>query len=485
MRKLTIIMVAKDHLDLTQRALRTLDDTTDPEDYKLYFYDNGSDEETNSWVMSFCKDNGIECRYMAANFNRGWIACINNGYRLADTEFILTVHNDVAFPKYWMSHMMRRLEDEQVAAVGPVITFAMGPQSKVIAHQYFGCEPKFLLGLFFMCRKLVLEEIRIGDDYLASEYGLGDKEELELCYRIRRLGYKFKIAYDVVVEHEGEKGFVDTLGTSEKFHEYQNRQLEILVSRLGQSIVNDIYSVDLKNPIRLMIGMLTRDTLIHYKFHFAMLGLWGKLFTSGIVKQISSYHIGRGHPTDRNTILKAAIKQGFTHVLFIDDDMVFDDDAAVRMIEHDVDICTGVAFQRGEPHAPCTFYTSPEKEVYPVPLIKRGLVEIDACGGYFLLIKLDSIKSMEDPYFKWGDLDLGYCTKDGGIGEDIYFGIKAKMCGALLYCDSDIDITHIGDERMINIAYYEEYRDSGKLAKSLEANGLKAGVFNMKLGDSK
>jgi len=278
----------------------------------------------------------------------------------------------------------------------------------------------------------------------------------------------------VVVEHTGEKGFVDTLGSSEAFHEYQNEKLKLLISRLGQSVVNDMYQIDFLKPVKLMVGLLTRDVSIHYKHHFATLGLWGRLFQSRIAKNISSYHIGRGHPTDRNTILKSAIKNGFTHVLFIDDDMVFPDDAAIKMLEHDVDICTGVAFQRGEPHAPCIFYTSVEKEVYPIPIIKQGLVEIDACGGYFLLIKLDAIKDMKEPWFKWGDIELGYCTKDGGIGEDIYFGIKAKMSGALLYCDSDIDIKHIGDERMIDIAYYEEYRDSGKMNKSLEAHDLKS-----------
>jgi hypothetical protein len=376
---------------------------------------------------------------------------------------------------------MRKFEDAQVAAVGPVITFAMGPQSVVHAHRYFGCEPKFLLGLFFMCRSSVLEEIRVGDAYLAKEYGMGDKEELELCYRIKKLGYKFKIAYDVVVEHTGEKGFVDLCGSSKKFHEYQNKKLEILKKRIGEKAVNDIYEIDRGKPVRLMLGLLTRDIMIDYEYHFAALGLWGKLFQTGIAESISSYHIGRAHPTDRNVILKEAIKQGFTHVLFIDDDMTFPDDAAVKMLEHDVDICTGVAFQRGKPHAPCMFLASPDKEFYPVPVINQGLVEIDACGGYFLLIKLEAIKNMKEPYFKWGDTDLGYCMNDGGIGEDIYFGAKAKMSGAKVYCDSDIDITHIGERKKINMAFYQEYVDSGELEKDLEKLKLKSCTASMKL----
>ena len=483
MKKLTIIMVAYKHFEETKKALQSLIENTDAKDYKVIFFDNCMEPAEESEVHWIFRNAGVEFKYQGSTYNRGWIECINKGYLLADTEFILTVHNDVIFPKYWLRNMLRRLEDEKIAAVGPVISFAMGPQSEVLAHTYFGCEPKFLLGLFFMCRKSVLEAIKVDDDYLASEYGMGDKEELELCYRIKRLGYKFKIAYDVHVEHAGEKGFVDYLGTSDKFHEYQNKQLEILKNRLGESVVNDIYTIDMAKPVRLMLGLLTRDVMIHYEHHFATMGLWAKIVRSGLAKYLSSYHIGRAHPMDRNTIITEAIKQEFTHVLFIDDDMMFKDDAAIKMFEHDVDICTGVAFQRGEPHAPCMYLASPDKEIYPVPYINQGLMEIDTCGGYFFLIKLDAIKNMESPYFKYHDKELGYCTKTGGVGEDIYFGLKAKMQGARIWCDSDIDITHIGETKKINIDYYEQYRDSGKMKKALEARDLKACEMNMKLGE--
>jgi len=479
-RIVSIIMVARDHLDLTQAALRTLNDTTDSSQYVLYFYDNNSElPDTNIWVTNFCKENGIDLHYILANWNRGWIDCVNRAYSAVGTEFALTVHNDVTFPQYWLRHFMRKFEDKNVAAVGPVISYAMGPQAQANAHLYFGCEPKFLLGLFFMCRKSVLDEIRVGDSYLSPAYGMGDREEIELCYRIRKLGYKFKIAYDVKIGHVGEKAFIDYCGSAEEFHKYQERHHEILIERLGKDVVEDMFEIEMKS-VKLMVGLLTRDTMIHYKFHFSTLGLWGNLFQSGAVKLVSSFHIGRGHPTDRNVIIEAAIEQGFTHVLFIDDDMVFPDDAAIRMLEHDVDICTGTAYQRAEPHAPCVFVASPEKEIYPIDLEINGLIEIDTCGGYFLLIKLESIKNMEKPYFKWGDTELGYCMEASGIGEDIYFGLKAKLAGAKIYCDTNIDIQHIGDEKMINQRYYKEYKDSGQLTRKLNEKKLKLSTMKVK-----
>lgn len=468
MKKLTIIMVAYKHFEETKKALESLIATTNPEDYRLIFYDNEMEAQEESEFIAICKNNHVELKYQGANHNRGWIACINNGYKLSETEFILTVHNDVIFPKYWLQNMMRRMEDQEIAAVGPVISYAMGPQSEVHARIYFGCEPKYLLGLFFLCRRDVLESIKIGEmEYLANDYGMGDKEELELCHRIRKLGFRFKIAYDVKVEHTGEKGFVDLLGSADAFHEYQEKQLDILRMRLGDTVVSDIFTIDMENPVKVMVGLLTRDIMIHYEHHFSTLGLWGKTLQSGMVKNLSSFHIGRGHPTDRNIILKKAMEQGFTHVLFIDDDMTFPDDALIKMLEHDVDICTGIAYQRSEPYMPCTFLVSAEKEVYPIEFAGQGVVEIDACGGYFLLINLSSIIGMEEPYFKWGDTDLGYCMKAGGIGEDIYFGLKAKIADARIWCDSDIDITHLGQAEKINTKFFRAYKESGQLAAKL------------------
>lgn len=54
----------------------------------------------------------------------------------------------------------------------------------------------------------------------------------------------------------------------------------------------------------------------------------------------------------------------------------------------------------------------------------------------FMLIKLDSLKKLERPYFKAED----------GVGEDVFFCRKARKSGLSVFCDPTIEIGHIGEK---------------------------------------
>jgi GT2 family glycosyltransferase len=469
-KKLTIIMVARNQLKYTQRAIESLKETTNSEVYKLLFFDNGSDHETSDWVLNYCQSNGIELKYQYSTENRGFNACVNKGYEMCDTTYSLTCHNDVKFCKYWYDNMMRRFKNPEVAAVGPVISFAMGPQSVYWALKTMGCDVKYLLGLFFLCDMNVINQIKTKYGEILSEaYGvLGDKEELELCYRISRLGFKFEIARDVYIEHEGEITFVDTLGTSEAFHEYQEKQRGIIDGRLGKNVVDEMLGVSISNPIKLMIGIMTRTEYVHYQNVISLLKIWGN---TGVWKTF--YHIARGHPAEsRNQIVRAFLKTDCTHLLFIDDDQIFNHEAVNILINHDVDVCTGITWQRGEPHVPCIFIADADKKViFPLDAYQCGMVEVDATGGYFLLIKRHVLEAIPSPWFKYGDTSTGYSDgKDieAGLGEDVSFGLKVKLAGFDIYCDSDLEIEHLGASQIINHKFVQEYKDSGAQEKFIE-----------------
>lgn len=467
-KKVTIIMVGRNQAKLTKKAIESLAQFTDSNKYKLLFMDNGGTDHSDSWVTHYCRDNGIELKYQYNPENVGWVKAVNKAYEMCNTEFSLTCHNDVIFCKQWLENMMRRFCNSSVAAVGPVISFAMGPQSIHYAYQTFGVDVRYILGLFFLCRMDVLREIKeTHGEYLSSSYGMGDKEELELCWSIRQLGYQFEIARDVYIEHVGEKAFVETLGSQQNFYEYQNKQLQILKERLGEKEVNDIYSIQIRKPIKLMVGLLFRTEYVHYRFFISMLKIWGETQVAKMLHQII-----RGHPTDRNAIVREFLKTDCTHLLFIDDDMFFEGNSIIKLLAHDVDICTGIAWQRGEPHAPCIFLANHEKkEIFPLDALKSGLVEIDTCGGYFLLIKRKVLETVEPDWFKYGSIELGYGVqnkKDKGIGEDVYFGLKSKLAGFDIYCDSDVIVGHLGQTQEIDEKFYLGYKESGKQEEAIK-----------------
>lgn len=464
MKKLTIVMVTRNAIEDVKKALESLNKYTDKNKYKLLIYDNGSDDFTNAWVADYCKENEVECKYQYCSENRGWISAINNAYDICDTEYILTCHSDVIFSKQWLENMMRRFDDKKVAAIGPVISFALGQQSVNLAYRTFGAEVNLLLGLFFLCRIDVLREVRDtyykGKEYLSPDYCLGDKEEFELCYMIKELGYKLEIARDVYIEHAGEKTFVSTLGSKQAFYDYQNENYKILVDRIGQAEVDKMYKVEINKPLKIMIGIVSRTEYIHFEFVISLLKIWqatnlGKMF----------FFVGRGHIQDRNKIIESFKKSDCTHLLFLDDDMIFTGEDLIKLLSHDVDICTGNAWQRGEPHAPCIFLANEKlKTVSPFDNIGNGLIEIDACGAYFLLIKRRVLENMSDEYFKYGDTTWA----PTGVGEDVGFCIKAKLAGTKIYCDTDVEIKHIGRNIVIGKEFYLQLKDSGELQKMVD-----------------
>jgi len=466
MKQLTIIMVARNQQKLTEKAFESLIEHTDPSKYKVLFFDNGSDDNTESWVVWYCRDHGVELKYQYTSENIGYIAAVEKGYAMCDTPYALTCHNDVVFCKQWLENMMRRFKDPEVGAVGPMISFAMGPQSYNL-KMFINCDVKYLLGLFFLADMNVIRAVKEKwGEVLPAVYGLGDKEELELCYRILQLGFTLKIARDVKIEHEGEKGFIDTLGSADAFHEYQEKQRLILEERIGKDAIDNMLRVTTSEPIKMMVGLLTRTEYIHYQNVISLLKLW-----EGTPVQKPFFHVARGHPEDRNEMVKALLKSDFTHVLFIDDDQMFDGDAALRLLEHDVDICAGIAWQRGEPHAPCVFLADhDEKSLHPYDVLNMGMVEVDATGGYFLLVKREVFESLDYPWFKYGDTSTGYNLKGEreGVGEDVSFGIKARLKGWQIWCDSDIIIPHIGRETIIDDKFVQAYKDSGKQAEFIK-----------------
>lgn len=464
---LTIIMVGRNQLESTEKAIISLSETTDPADYILHFMDNGSDSETAAFVQFYCLEKGIECKYTYSPDNIGYLEAVNNGYRNVDTEFSLTCHNDIKFSKNWLRNMMRKFEEnENVVAVGPVITYALGQQSVNYAYSTLGYKVKFLLGLFFMARQSVLNKLKkeLNNDefWLNPIYGLGDKEELEFCWQIRQLGYKLAIARDVLIEHEGEKAFIEELGSKQAFTEYQDNKLKILKSRLGEDVVNDIYTLESEKQTKVLIGVMTRTNYTHVHFCFSFVGIYAH---TPVYKQL--LHIPRGHVAEsRNLIIETALKdESITHVCFIDDDMSFSPDSLTKLLMHEVDFCTGVAFQRAEPYMICLFKKDDvNKVVFPLEAIDIGMVPIDACGGYFLLVTTDLLRKIKKPWFRYGDTTLGYNDKtiDGkvgeGIGEDVYFGIKATLAGGKGYADSDLEIKHIGYEEMVGKEQFLKFK---------------------------
>jgi hypothetical protein len=145
----------------------------------------------------------------------------------------------------------------------------------------------------------------------------------------------------------------------------------------------------------------------------------------------------------RNILTAAALREvpELTHLLFIDDDMIFDADAFERLVAHDLPIVGGLCHNRRPPYMPILMreYNGGYAFVYDYDreVDERGLIEVDATGAAFLLVKREVFEKIaetkEEPF------------TIRGPGEDISFCLRAKEKGYKIFVDTTVEIGHVGE----------------------------------------
>lgn len=141
----------------------------------------------------------------------------------------------------------------------------------------------------------------------------------------------------------------------------------------------------------------------------------------------------------REKLAEDAIKEGYTHILWTDSDMVFEHDALNKLLEDDKDIVTGICFKRVPPYTPAIYKCGQVYIDYP----KDSLFEVDECGFGFILTKVSALKEVLDEFG-------GMFQRAYPYGEDISFCKRwrelTKKTGMphTIWCDSRVKIGHVG-----------------------------------------
>lgn len=169
----------------------------------------------------------------------------------------------------------------------------------------------------------------------------------------------------------------------------------------------------------------------------------------------------RGAPVDqaRNDLVGRVLMdpklKDVTHLLWVDDDMIFPQDAFARLLAHDLPVVGGLCHARHPPiYSPILLYKDPANGTYSYRFdFPQGLVEVDGTGGAFLLVKREVFEAIEEKFPTAGE---GPFT-NSGQGEDVSFCERAKACGYKIFVDTTLDIGHVG-EVVVNTAFAKKNR---------------------------
>lgn len=160
----------------------------------------------------------------------------------------------------------------------------------------------------------------------------------------------------------------------------------------------------------------------------------------------------------RNELARQAIKAEADWVLWLDSDMVFEPNLLNKMLEvckeNDIDFLTGLCFRRKPPYTPCLFdrlekvgHGASYTAIMSVP---EGRFKVGGCGFAGVLMSTDVLLSVAA---KFGGRMFDPME---GFGEDVSFCWRARQCGYEIWCDSDIELGHVGS-MVVTRKFFEAY----------------------------
>jgi GT2 family glycosyltransferase len=150
----------------------------------------------------------------------------------------------------------------------------------------------------------------------------------------------------------------------------------------------------------------------------------------------------------REGLVKAALAEGCTHVLFIDSDMRFPPDIISIMLSREVPIIGVNAVTRRKPivGTALNLELTRDDETGEIKKTrwmkidsrgKKGCEQVTAVGFGATMIAKEVFEKIKNPWF-----NVEWSTR-GIIGEDVYFCLKALDEGIPVFVDHDLSM-HIG-----------------------------------------
>lgn len=139
----------------------------------------------------------------------------------------------------------------------------------------------------------------------------------------------------------------------------------------------------------------------------------------------------------RNRLARRAIDEEFTHVLWLDSDMTFEEGIVDDLLFCGKDMVCGAFVSRRQPYKPCV-YTSIEDPGNMTKVENFGLepFRVDGCGFAVVMTRVRLLKEVWDRF--------GTCfLPTDRYGEDLAFCDRVKQIGKEIWCDPTVRAGHI------------------------------------------
>lgn len=175
---------------------------------------------------------------------------------------------------------------------------------------------------------------------------------------------------------------------------------------------------------RLLIAIPTTDYM-HADFVKSLAKLQQELGRRGIAYDVD-IHSGTLVYIARNRLANKAINEKYTHVLWIDSDMVFNEKVFEDLMDAGQDMVCGAFVSRRPPYGPCIYSSIERNKIEKVKEFGIEPFRVAGCGFALVLTSVELLQAVTQHYgtcFQPTDYygeDLAFCWRVGQIGRGIW-----------------------------------------------------------------
>lgn len=193
------------------------------------------------------------------------------------------------------------------------------------------------------------------------------------------------------------------------------------------------------DKVKLLIAIPSVD-YIHFKFSESLSKLMQWLTVNGVDYRVE-FKGGALVYMSRDYLVDYAYRwnTGFTHVLWLDADMVFDPDIFEKLYRNDKDYVAALYRVRHGKKRLCLFKNIHPDQKFEIEEVRSYRGELFEIAGSGFGCVLTTVKLLSDLAQEYGSA----FTPTNKMGEDVAFCDRVTKLGYKMYCDPKVHVGHI------------------------------------------
>ena len=171
----------------------------------------------------------------------------------------------------------------------------------------------------------------------------------------------------------------------------------------------------------------------------------------------------------RNNIVRAALRDNFSHLIMMDTDQVYHQDTIPRLLSYRLPVVGCLVYRRYPPFDPIMLKGTLGKYQTIAEWEPGGLVEVDATGTGCIMFDMNVFRKMPAPWFR------SRRHEGAPVGEDIGFCSDLREAGYRIFVDTAIPAGHLSQMQITEGTWrlYGKLREATTKAHEVEHDVVK------------